>query len=139
MYYIVTINAQILDPDVMKDEYNVDIEKGEYSLTGRPGEYQNAVNGTCKRKNAKEWLDQNHSIRMLNYRVGEDVFPYDTVAAHKIGQEIISVRYGYRKKELSLKLTPENYSIYERAIRVYEKNDFYIKGWKIFSEWKRSN
>ena len=27
----------------------------------------------------------------------------------------------------SLKLTPENYSLYERAIRVYEGNEFYMK------------
>ena len=35
-----------------------------------------------------------------------------------------------------MKLTPENYSIYERAIRVYEKNDFYIKDGKFFLNGK---
>lgn len=36
------------------------------------------------------------------------------------------------KKGASLPLTPENYAVYERAIRVYEKNDFYMKDGKFF-------
>jgi signal peptidase I len=52
LYYIVTINAQVLDPDVMKEDYNVDIEKGEYSLTGKPGEYRMLL--TTRAKNAKK-------------------------------------------------------------------------------------
>jgi len=31
-----------------------------------------------------------------------------------------------------LPLTPENYPIYERAIRVYERNDFYMSNGKFF-------
>ena len=56
MYYIVTVNAQVLDPDVMKDEYNVDIEKGEYSLTGKPGEYRMLLTARAKEKMQKNGL-----------------------------------------------------------------------------------
>lgn len=56
-------------------------------------------------------------------------FPYDTL--HKWALD----NYGpiwIPKKGATIQLTAENYSIYERAIRVYEKNDFYTSGGKFF-------
>jgi len=38
-----------------------------------------------------------------------------------------------------LTLTAENYSLYERAIRVYEHNDFYMKDGKFFLNGKEVN
>ncbi|HEX2630375.1 MAG TPA: signal peptidase I [Chitinophagaceae bacterium] len=55
-----------------------------------------------------------------------NIFPNDTL--HKWSAD----QYGgdglwIPKKGVALTLTAENYSIYERAIRVYEKNEFYMQ------------
>ena len=58
-----------------------------------------------------------------------EYFPFDTL--HKWSVD----NYGpiwIPKKGATIQLTPENYSIYERAIRVYEKNDFYMNDGKFF-------
>lgn len=131
MYYRVTVNATTLDQDVMKDEYNVDIDKGDYSLTGKPGEYMMLLTAT-----AKEKMQKNGLIKTIGPAVdlpgGENVFPYDTFAVHKNWTRDNFGPVWIPKKGATLKLTPENYSIYERAIRVYEKNDFYRRDGKFF-------
>lgn len=66
-----------------------------------------------------------------NYPVGTTsgkVFPYDTAY-----QKWTIDNYGpvwIPKKGISLKLTTLNYPLYERAIRVYENNDFVMKDGK---------
>lgn len=135
MYYRVTVNAAILDQDVMKDEYNVDIDKGDYSLTGKPGEYIMLLTAT-----AKEKMQKNGLIKTIAPAVdlpgGENVFPYDTLAIHRSWTRDNFGPVWIPKKGATLKLTPENYSIYERVIRVYEKNDFYRKDGKFFLNGK---
>ena len=54
------------------------------------------------------------------------------------GRWMIMGHYGYQKKGLSLKLTAENYSVYERAIRVYEGNEFEMKGGRFFLNGKEA-
>ena len=63
------------------------------------------------------------------------IFPYDTL--HKWSVD----NYGgdgvwIPKKGASLTLTAENYPLYERTIRVYEHNDFYMKDGKFFLNGK---
>jgi signal peptidase I len=61
------------------------------------------------------------------------IFPYDTL--HKWSVD----NYGkiwIPKEGATLTLTPENYSIYERAIRVYEHNDFIQKDGKFYLNGK---
>ncbi|RYY62496.1 MAG: signal peptidase I [Chitinophagaceae bacterium] len=56
-------------------------------------------------------------------------FPFDTLAAHRWAVD----NYGpviVPKKGDAVTLTAENYSIYQRAIRVYEHNEFYMKDGK---------
>jgi signal peptidase I len=58
-----------------------------------------------------------------------EYFPYDSIHKWSVDQ------YGpiwIPKKGARLKLAADNYSIYERAIRVYEKNDFYMANGKFF-------
>jgi signal peptidase I len=62
-----------------------------------------------------------------------EMFPYDTL--HKWSVD----NYGplwVPKKAASVKLNDSTYSLYERAIRVYEKNDFYKKDGKFFLNGK---
>jgi signal peptidase I len=64
------------------------------------------------------------------------IFPHDTIHRWTVDN------YGplwVPKKGVALKLTPENYSIYERAIRVYENNDFYMKDNRFFLNGKEVN
>ena len=41
-------------------------------------------------------------------------------------------RSGFQKKGATIQLNDSTYSIYQRAIRVYEKNDFYAKDGQYF-------
>jgi signal peptidase I len=137
--YTVTINnATSLDPDVMKDEYNVDVDKGEYTLTGRPGEYKMLLTAEAKDKMQKNGLIK--TITPEVYPPGiENVYPYDTVVSHKSWTRDNFGPVWIPQKGATLKLTTENYSIYERAIRVYENNEFYTQGGKFFLNGKEVN
>ncbi len=58
-----------------------------------------------------------------------DIYPYDTLHRWSIDN------YGkiwIPKKGATLELKMEDFSIYERVIRVYEKNDFYTSGGKFY-------
>lgn len=136
MNYRVTINVAALDPDVMKDEYNLDIEKGDYSLTEKQGEYRMLLTAVAKDKMQKNGLIKT-IVPDINYQGGGgEVFPYDTFAVHRNWSRDNFGPVWIPKKGVALKLTPENYSIYERAIHVYEKNNFYMKDGKFFLNGK---
>ena len=135
MYYLVTLNATSLDEDVMRDEYNLDIDKGDYGLTGRPGEYRMLLTGAAKEKMQKNGLIKT-IVTDVGYPGSAGVFPYDTVTAHNAWTRDNFGPVWIPKKGASLKLTPENYSIYERTIRVYEKNDFTSRDGKFFLNGK---
>src|SRR5258705_7602402 len=60
---------------------------------------------------------------------GVDFFDYDIL---KKGKKKKYVAIGIQKKGAAIKLNDSTYSVYERAIRVYEKNDFYKKDGKFF-------
>ena len=131
--YVVTTNAQSLDQDVMKDEYGVDFEKGEYSSTSTAGVYKMLLTAKAKDKMLKSGFAKSIIVDQSYNMGGGDVFPYDTV--HKWARENFGPIW-IPKKGAALKLTAENYSVYERAIRVYEKNDFYMKDGKFFLNGK---
>ena len=135
MYYRVSVNAATLDPDVMKDEYNVDMDKGDYSFTNKPGEYRMLLTATAIEKMQKNGLIKT-IVPDVDLPGGENVFPYDTFAVHQSWTRDNFGPVWIPKKGTVLKLTPENYSIYERSIRVYEKNDFYMKDGKFFLNGK---
>lgn len=134
--YIVTTTAQFLDQDVIKDEYDVDFDKQEYGSTGRPGEYRMLLTAKAKDKMLQNGLAKSIVLDTIYNGGGGDVFPYDNIAAHKQWTRDNFGPVWIPKKNVPLKLTEENYSLYERAIRVYEKNDFYSKDGKFFLNGK---
>jgi signal peptidase I len=136
MNYVVTTTVQSLDQDIMKDEYDVDFDKGEYSMTGRPGEYRMLLTTKAKEKMLKNGLAKSIVVDYEYQYGGGDVFPYDSVAAHKKWNRENYGPIWIPKKGASLKLTPENYSIYERTIRFYEKNDFTTQNGKFLLNGK---
>ena len=134
MYYRVAVSTT-LDPDVMKDEYNVDIDKGDYTMTGKPGEYMMLLTAVAKDKMQKNGLIKSITP-YTELPSGDNVFPYDTFAVHRSWSRDNFGPVWIPKKGALLKLTPENYSIYERAIRNYEKNDFYQQNGKFYLNGK---
>jgi signal peptidase I len=122
-----------MDPDIMKEEYNVDAEKYEYAATGRPNEFKMLLTETAKEKMLQSGFAKSIVLDTAYNQGGGDVFPYDR-------------RYPWNrddfgpiwipKKGAPLTLTADNYPLYERAIRVYEHHDFYMKDGKFYLDGK---
>jgi signal peptidase I len=129
MNYIVT-TSQPVDGDVMKEEYDLDFDKQEYSLTGNgPNEYRMLLTEKARLKMLQNGLAK-QIIPDINYQYGGgEVFPYDTL--HKWSRDNFGPVW-IPKKGGTVKLNAENYAIYERAIRVYEKNDFMMRDGKFY-------
>jgi len=67
---------------------------------------------------------------------GQVLFPFDTL--HKWTVDFYGPVW-IPKKGATLQLTPENYSIYERAIRVYEHNNFERRGNQFYLNGKETS
>ena len=135
MPYLVETHGQLLDEEIMKEEYNVDLSNPEqYAVIG-PNKY--IMNLTV---DAVDKLKQNSSlIKNINLQY-EDTSYYSPQMSNYVFEHGWSVdKYGpiwIPKKGSVLNLKPENYTIYERAIRVYENNDFEMREGKFFLNGK---
>jgi signal peptidase I len=133
MPYTVDLNYNQIDPELMKEEYGIDINAPEQFMPIGGNKYYVSLTpeaaGKMKGKpfatNLQMYLDTSHSYnpQMSNY-VHEKRWTIDNYGPVWIP-----------KKGASLQLTADNYSIYERAIRTYEHNTleqragkFYING-----------
>jgi signal peptidase I len=128
LHYIVILNAQSIDPDLMKEEYNLDEEKNDYVATGRPNEYAMALTAVAKDKMLKNGFAKSIVLDYSYNARGGDVYPYDTT--HRWTRD----NFGpvqIPKKGVTITLTPDNLSLYERAIRVYENNKLELRNGKI--------
>ena len=136
MNYIVQAK-QPFDADYMKDNYDVDQEKGEYQLTGNAiNEYRVLLTAKAKDKMLKDGFAVSVKPDLGFMYGGGDVFPYDTLYKHWSRDN-----YGpiwIPEKGASLPLSDSTYPLYERAIRVYEKNDFVRKDGKFFVNGKEA-
>ncbi len=137
MHYTITTNGSVLDPSTMKKEYDLDDDRAEYYISSgaKPNEYQMLLTPKAIEKMTKDGLIKSivPNVEPPNF---EGVFPYDTLSIHKRWSRDNFGPVWIPKKGASLKLTPENYAIYERAIRNYENNDFYMKDRKFFLNGK---
>jgi signal peptidase I len=131
MYYDVESKGQVLDPTTMKEEYDVDMDGEKSELIPRTdrGKNQYTIQLTW---DAKEKMIKNgfaNSIK-LHMEPGRTSFPYDSI--HK---DWVVDNYGplwVPKKDASITITPENYSIYNRIINVYEHNKAEWRAGKLF-------
>ena len=137
-YYIVTTKGQPLDDQALKEDYDVDMNEGEEfmpagtvtastSMTGAAtNQYRMLLTWAAHEKMVKNGLavsmvreiDSNHSV-----------FPYSPLlqwSQDNYGPVFIP------RRGAVIPLTPVNYALYERAIRIYEGNDFYTKDGKYF-------
>lgn len=108
-------------------------KSSDFNLTPNPSVY--IINLTEKEKGILEKSDFVQRIEPYYMKTPSptEYFPYDTINKWSVDQ------YGpiwIPKKGATLKLTPENISIYERAIRVYENNDFKVENGKFFLDGK---
>ena len=136
MHYLVTVNNQYLDPDIMKDEYNIDADKGDYMLGNSPNQYRMLLTTKGKEKMEATGLIKEIKVDYDYNGGGGETFPYDTI--HKWSRENFGPVWIPKKGEI-LELTKENFSIYERAIRSYENNELSMQDGKIFINGKETN
>ncbi len=124
MNYKVITNVSTLDAEVLKEEYNVDFDKDVYA-TGQPGTYYFWLTAEARDKMIKNGLARQI---VPNTEVDDpQVFPYDSI--HKWSRNNFGPIWIPKRGE-TLKLTAENYSVYERTIRVYEHNQFEMQNGK---------
>jgi signal peptidase I len=131
--YIVYTNGQYFDPDLMKEEYGV--EPDEYSMGSKPGEYKMLLTAKAKDKMLSNGFAKQIFLDTTLIGSREEVFPYDSY--HKWTRDNFGPVW-IPKKGSTLNLTDSVYAIYERAIRVYEHNDFYRKDGKFFLNGKET-
>ena len=117
--YIVTTAGQTLDPEVLKSEYDVDFD--QISQNGS-GAYLMPLTEDARAKMLQTGLAK--QIVPNTQENDFPVFPYDSI--HRWSRDNFGPIWIPKKGE-KLDLTPENYSLYERAIRVYEGNQFEMR------------
>jgi signal peptidase I len=126
--YLVQTNGQALDEDVMKEEYDVDLNNAQ--------EFNIASNNLFLMR-----LTEDAVAKMRQSGFGK-ITPYlDTAVGNPAFSKYVvehhwsTDNYGpiwIPKKGATLQLDSSNYSIYERPIRVYEKNNFEMRNGKFY-------
>lgn len=125
--YTVTTRSQSLDETMMKEEYDLDVNNtDEVQPDGPANQYTMLLTWKAHEKMIRNGFAKSITPIIDNVK---EVYPYDP------GHVWTKDNYGpiwIPAKGATLTLTPANYSIYERAIRVYEGNKFEMKDGKFF-------
>jgi signal peptidase I len=124
-YYDVTTFGQPMDETVLKEEYNVDMNKPE-EFQGSPGsnQYLMLLTNEAVKKMIENKLAKSITPEIINQPDPVRIFPND-----KYHQWTID-NYGpiwIPKKGTTIQLRPENFALYERIIRTYEGNKLEVK------------
>jgi signal peptidase I len=135
--YIVEVKENVSLDEYGLKEIGIKLNPGDFYQDDPSNRYRYVINLTTAEKAI---LEKSSLIKKITPDLDEQVnplmiFPYDTL--HKWSVD----NYGkvwIPKKGEPLTLTAENYSIYERAIRDYEHNDFYMKDGKFFLNGKEA-
>jgi len=126
-WYKVTTGGQPLDEDVLKEEYQVDMQKPEeFQPLDTAGMYRMLLSRQARDKMLKSgWVK---AIAAETDHTG-DLFPYDA------GHAWTCDNYGplwVPARGATISLTAANFPLYERAIRVYEGNKLEMRQGTIF-------
>ena len=125
--YTVVTKGQPLDPSAMKEQYNVN--EDDVRPTTTPNQYDILLTWAAHQKMLSSGLAKSITPDIIDIDPQSPVFPF--VA----GSNWALDNYGpiwIPAKGATLTLTPANYPIYERAIRVYEGNDFEMRQGKFY-------
>lgn len=126
LYYEVITKGQTLDADVLKEEYDINDMDAEVQPQGTPNHYLMQLTNDAKEKMIKNGIAD--SIKIFK-QSRNDLYPRD--GKHNWQVDDFGPLW-IPKKGSSLKLTVDNYTLYERAIRVYEKNAFEMRDGKFY-------
>ena len=125
--YTVTTKGQPLDENVMKDDYDLDVNNGdEIHPTGTPNQFVMLLTWKAHQKMLSNGLAVSIVPELDSDR---NVYPYVdsyTWSRDDYGPLWIPAKGG------TLTLTRQNYPLYERAIRVYEHNKLEMKDGKFY-------
>ena len=117
MYYMVETNGQQIDDEALKDQYDISMDNPEeFSATGQANTYRMLLTNTAYGKMVKSGFAKKITPEL---NTAHELFPYDTI--HRWTEDNFGPIW-VPSKGATLLLTPENYTIYERAIRTYEHN-----------------
>ena len=137
MDYKVVTNGQLLDPDMMKDEYGID--------NSDPKQVQSVGNNTYQMTLTADAVE-----RMKKASFVKEIIPllYDSnsyndyaFAGYVVKNKWTVDDYGpiwIPAKGATIQLNEHNYDIYQRPIRVYEHNDFYMQNGKFYLNGKET-
>lgn len=124
-------STQSLDGDIMKNEYDIDIFNPKEAVALGNNKYRMIM--TAK---AVEKMKKNGLIKTIMPLLDTNTSVYNPAFENYVWYNKWSTdNYGkiwIPQKGAKLVLTAENYYIYERPIRVYEKNDFYMRDGKFY-------
>ncbi len=136
-YYVET-NGQVLDPDLLKSEYDVNFDEdvssvgmNAYYIRNLTAKAAAQMKSSGLAKKIEPELTDPGKIDFASWRF--QVFPYDSL--HKWTIDDFGPIW-IPKKGATLNLSVKDYAVYERAIRIYEKNDFYRKDEKFYLNGK---
>ena len=127
MQYVVTTTGQQLDEEVMKEEYDLDVQN-DVVPAGKPNTYSMLLTEDARQK-------------LLKNKIAVSIEPIlDTMSSNFIYPNDNSRKWSVDnfgpiwipKKGSTITLTPENYPIYERPIRVYEGNKLEMRDGKVY-------
>ena len=129
-YYLVTTNGQPMEEKAMAEEYDIDVNnEGEMHPMMAPNKYEMLLTWKAHEKMLKSGLAKSIIPDISGVDPQQPVFPFVPALGWSIDN------YGplwIPAKGVPLTLTKENYPIYERAIRVYEGNQFELKDGKFW-------
>ncbi len=122
---------QALDGDFAKSEFDIDLFNPQETVIMGSNKYRMTLTAKAVEKMRSSGLIKNivpyvdTSTAVFNHQFENYVW-YNKWSTYNYGKICIP------KKGATLTLDSNNYFIYERPIRVYEKNDFYMKDGKFF-------
>ncbi len=141
MSYFVTTSGQLLDPDLLKSEYGVDflsevlpLSVDQYYIRNLPSRSVQKMLSTGLARSVQADVVHPDSVDLDNW--ANRIFPYD--AQHRWTLDYFGPIW-IPQKGATVQLTTANYSMYERVIRVYEKNDLRREGDRFFINGKQTN
>jgi signal peptidase I len=139
MPYIVEFNREVATEELLKEEYDIDIANSEQIIPY--GSNTHVVNLTAS---VVEKIKASHSKAFTSITPYlEDSASYTPQMENFVFEHKWTVdNYGpvwIPKKGASLRLTPENYSIYERAIRTFEHNEIDMQNGAIVINGKQTD
>lgn len=133
-YYFVTTNGkEFFSDEFLKDELNIDVDDSEQrdllQVPDKPNTYRiNLTHDQVEKVKSFPFVIPSSMVKDLNTAGFGNTFPHDT-ANFKWSEDNFGPLW-IPRKNVTVKLSPENIAVYRRIIEVYEQNKFEEKNGK---------